>query len=403
MKRRLIALCFVGTLLLGSGVLLSLGATEYQVDFTSLVTLWADVFRDTNNVGLTITRVSDQKEMDLGAELTKPLEALIVSDPKLQKYVAEIGQRLAKQARRKGIHYRIHVVRGFGINAFALPGGNIYITEKMLQVVSSEAEVAAVLAHEISHVDLRHCIERFQYELLTRRILPSDVAAISRLPYSLLIVSYSKQEEYEADRNGLIIMAKAGYHPKYALALGSLYWNVVEQARRQKPSPGAITQELGSAIGGALKDYFQTHPSWPDRVRQLAGVLQRNEAQWLHQQFYVGRFNHTERTSRTTQENDQEWRAYDEPPAFAEYIKKDAYPHFKAMAVHVPSGLSSVASDEATPSAAIARAVSQCELKIKPCQLYALGDTVVLDWSPQQLESIISEYSKTGRAREDRS
>jgi Zn-dependent protease with chaperone function len=399
MKRRFIALGIVATLLVGSAMLVSLSKTEYRVDFTSVVELWADVFKDTNKVGLTITRVSDQKEMEFGAQLTKPLDALVTSDPKLQKYVAEIGQRLVKQVRRKGIEYRFHVVGKFGINAFALPGGNIYITESMLQVASSEAEVAAILAHEISHVDLRHCIERFQYELLARRILPSDVAAISRLPYSLLTVAYSKQEEQEADINGVMIMAQAGYHPKYALVLGARYWNAVEEGRH--PLPGAITQELGAAIGEALKDYFQTHPSWPDRVRALASVLRRNEAQWRDQRFYVGRVNHTERISWATEAIGREWRAYDEPPAFLKYVTKDAYPHFKAMAVHVPSGLSGIASDEPTPIAAIEHAVSYCEMKIKPCRLYALGDSVVLNLSPLQLDSITSEYSKTGGIERD--
>ncbi len=87
--------------------------------------LWADVFKDTNKVGLTITRVSDQKEMEFGAQLAKPFDAVVMTDPKVQKYVAEVGQRLVKQVRRKGIEYRFHVVRKFGINAFALPGGNI--------------------------------------------------------------------------------------------------------------------------------------------------------------------------------------------------------------------------------------------------------------------------------------
>jgi Zn-dependent protease with chaperone function len=404
MKRRFLALCVVGTLLVVSGILVSLSETKYRVDLTSVVELWADVFKDTNKVGLTITRISDQSEMDLGAQLAKRLDSVVISDPKLQKYVAETGQRLVKHVRRKGIKYRFHVIGGFGVNAFALPGGNIYITEGMLQVATSEAEVAAILAHEISHVDLRQCIERFQYELLIRRILPSDIAAISRLPYSLLTVAYGKQEEYEADIDGLMIMANAGYHPKYALGIDSTYWNVVEEERHRKAPPGAITQEFGAAIGEALKDYFQTHPSWPDRVRALASVLQRNESQWRNRKFYVGRLNHIERSSWTTEEIDREWRTYDEPPVFLDYVAKGAYPDFKALAVHLPSGLSSVASDEPTPTAAIQRSVSQCEMKIKPCKLYALGDSTVLNLSPQELDSAIFQYSKTGGiAREYRS
>jgi predicted Zn-dependent protease len=87
-------------LLIGGGILVSVSAVEYRVDFTSLVELWADVFRDADRVGLTATRVSDRKEMELGAELSEPLQRIVVADPKLQRYVSEVGQRLVKQARR---------------------------------------------------------------------------------------------------------------------------------------------------------------------------------------------------------------------------------------------------------------------------------------------------------------
>jgi Zn-dependent protease with chaperone function len=394
--RRFIALCVVAALLIGGWVLVSLSEVPYRVDFTSLVRMWSDVFRDVDKVGLTITRVPDHEETEFGAELAKRFDPLIVPDPKLQKYVSEVGQRLVQQVRRKNIKYRFHIIKAFGINAFALPGGNIYITKQMLDFVKSEAELAAVMAHEINHVDLRHCIERFQYELLARRILPSDLAAIAQLPYSLLVVAYSEQQEREADIDAIIIMAKAGYHPKYGLALFDRLSAIQKQARQRIP-PGSVTEEVGAAVWEALKEYFQTHPSWSDRIREIAGVLQRNESQWINKKFYVGRSNLAERTSWPTHPVDSELRPYIEPPAFVDYLSKSKYPDFKALAANMPSGLSGVASDATTPSAAIGRARSQCEMKVKPCQLFALGDTVVVNMAKDQIDAISFKYLKRGR------
>jgi Zn-dependent protease with chaperone function len=395
-KRHYIALGVVVVLLGVGWILASSNEARYRVDFTTVVKVWSDVVRDADEVGLTLTRVSDRKEIEFGVELAKRLEPQITSDPKQQKYVSEVGQRLVKQVRRKNIKYQFHVINGFGINAFALPGGNIYITKQMLDFVRSEAELAAIMAHEINHVDLRHCIERFQYELLVRRILPSDLAAIARLPYSLLVAPYSKQQEREADIDAVIIMAKAGYHPKYGLALFDRLSALQKQTRQRTP-PGSVTEELGTAVWEALKEYFQTHPSWPDRIREIAGVLQRNESQWINKTFYVGRSNLAERMSWRTHPVDSELRPYIEPPAFVDYLSKSKYPDFKAMAANIPSGLSGVASNEATPSGAIASARSQCEKMIKPCQLYALGDTVVVNMSKDQIDVVSSKYLKPGR------
>jgi hypothetical protein len=394
--RRIIALCVVAVLLIGGGVLVSLTEVTYRVDFTSLVKMWGDVLRDADRVGLTVTRVSDRKEIDFGAELAKALEPRIVSDPTLEKYVTEVGQRLVKQVRRKSITYRFHVVDRPGINAFALPGGNIYVTMGMLNFARSEAEIAAIIAHEISHVDLRHCIERFQYELLVRRILPSDLAAISRLAYTLLSVAYTEQQEREADVDAVIIMAKAGYHPKYGLAFFDRMGALEDGTRRATP-PAYLIEELGAAVWEALKEYFQTHPSMPDRIREITGVLRRNESDWKERKSYVGRLNHAQWTSWTTQPLDSELRPYVEPPAYGDYVSAERYPHFKAIAAHLLSGLSGVASNEATPSAAITRAMAECEKKIKPCRLYAVGDTVVLNMSQQEIDASVSKYSRSGR------
>lgn len=88
--------------------------------------MWGDVLRDADNVGLTITRVSDRAEMTLSTQLAKPLEHLTVPDPKLQKYIAEVGGRLAAQVHRKEISYGFHVISALGIMRLLFRAG-IYL------------------------------------------------------------------------------------------------------------------------------------------------------------------------------------------------------------------------------------------------------------------------------------
>jgi Zn-dependent protease with chaperone function len=393
-RRRLTFPLVLAALMIGGASMIATSEVRYRVDLSSLVEMWGDVFRDADKVGLTITRVSDRREMEMGAELAKPLEIFVVDDAQLQKYVEDVGARLAAHAGRRAIAYRFRVINMRGINAFALPGGNIFVTRQMMNFVKSEAELAAVIAHEISHVDLRHCIERFQYELLVRRVLPSDLAALSRLPYDLLRVSYNKQQEREADIDAVVTAAKAGYHPKYALAPYERMAALANEGPRTGPA-GTPTGELGTAVSEAIADYFRTHPPMADRIGQIGDALQRNETAWKERTFYVGRDNHVRHISRTEQPLDAEQRPYAEPPALADYLLLKS--HFKALAVHPASGLSGVAADQPTPSAAMEGAVGACEKKIKPCRLYAVGDTVVDNMRPDDIDAVVSKYLLSGR------
>jgi hypothetical protein len=129
--------------------------------------------------------------------------------------------------------------------------------------------------------------------------LPHDLAAVSTLPYSLLLIAYSQQQEQEADVDAVVLAARAGYHPKYDLAISDRMGALEYDSRRGAP-PVSLTEELGEAVWEALKEYFRTHPSWPDRIREIIGVLRRNESDWSGKMFYVGRSNHAERVSWTS-------------------------------------------------------------------------------------------------------
>jgi len=251
----LVGICLLTATAMG---LLAMSRTDHQVSLESVVELWGDIIRDVDRVGLTITRVSDEREIE--------------------------------------------------INAFALPGGGIVITTGMLNFLESEAELAATLGHEISHVDLRHCIERLQYELAARKIVGRELAMIARIQYQLVNLGFNEQQELEADAGGVILAAKAGYDPRAAITVFERLAKVKRERQVKKPreKPTLMVGELGIALEKALEHYFATHPPTDKRVRQLESVINRNASAWRGKQFYVGRSNYRDRIPRSSHARPEE-------------------------------------------------------------------------------------------------
>lgn len=106
-----------------------------------------------------------------------------------------------------------------GDNAFALPGGHVAIGRDLLRLMESEDELAAVIGHEMAHVDLRHCIERLQYELTARKAGLDVVYIVTSIPIVLFHAGYSKNQEIDADRIGLQYAVAEGYSPWGAINL----------------------------------------------------------------------------------------------------------------------------------------------------------------------------------------
>ena len=251
----LVGICLLTATAMG---LLAMSRTDHQVSLESVVELWGDIIRDVDRVGLTITRVSDEREIE--------------------------------------------------INAFALPGGGIVITTGMLNFLESEAELAATLGHEISHVDLRHCIERLQYELAARKIVGRELAMIARIQYQLVNLGFNEQQELEADAGGVMLAARAGYDPRAAITVFERLAKVKRERQAKKPreKPTLMVGELGIALEKALEHYFATHPPTDKRVRQLESVINRNASAWRGQQFYVGRSNYRDRIPRSSHARPEE-------------------------------------------------------------------------------------------------
>ena len=214
---------------------------------------------------LAITQVSEQQEIALGEKALAPavqdMGAEIV-DPELQAYVTKVGLAVARVSQRPALPYRFVVVNDSSPNAFALPGGKIAITRGLLVNLDNEAQLAAVLGHEVGHVNARDSVQGMQRGLLLDLSLGLLSGATDQMAYGsfarkagslaagLLDKSYSRDQEREADKLGIDYMVKAGYDPVGAVQLQEFFYLKMEN--------GADPQWLSGL--------FRTHPFSKERL-----------------------------------------------------------------------------------------------------------------------------------------
>ncbi|MEM7284549.1 MAG: M48 family metallopeptidase, partial [Pseudomonadota bacterium] len=171
--------------------------------------------------GVNLVLMSEKKELELGAMVSKQIEAQqgVYEDEALTKYVNDMGQALVKVSHRPDIKYTFKIIDDDNVNAFALPGGYIYVTRGMLAHMNSEAELAAVLGHEIAHVTARHSVRKqSQAGVLGAAGTVASIATgtpgvsgLSGILGDVLIRGYGREYELEADEFGAEYMIKAGY------------------------------------------------------------------------------------------------------------------------------------------------------------------------------------------------
>lgn len=228
----------VGCLLVAGGVLTWIGNPEREVSMTAAGELWGDIIRDADQLGLQLSRVPARDEMDLGRKIAGGWIRGATTVPMWEVYVDAVGQALAPHARRKDIRYEFHVIQSPEKNAFALPGGQVFVFTGLLDLMQSEAELSAVLGHEIAHVDARHAIERFQYQMRLEKLGFGDIGALVNLARSIAAAGYAQYQEFEADTLGFHYALAAGYDPNGAADLLSRmpgrYRNEHERSRRLK-------------------------------------------------------------------------------------------------------------------------------------------------------------------------
>lgn len=167
--------------------------------------------------------MSDKAEMALGAKENAQVIAKfgVYHDPKLQNYVNRVGQRIAKVCDRPELKYHFTIINTPMVNAFAIPGGYVYIGRGLLAELNSESELAGILGHEVAHITQRHVLKKenrakflhFMSAVASIATMNPGVYDVGNLASEGLIEGYSRKIELAADRIGAKYMARAGYDP----------------------------------------------------------------------------------------------------------------------------------------------------------------------------------------------
>lgn len=291
-------------LMMIGGAAVWIGDIDESVSLSAAMEVWGDVIRDVDHLGLNLIRVSDEKEMDFGRKLIIGIIDRSADKSDWQRYVAAVGKDLVPHVRRHGIQYEFHVIDASWINAFAIPGGQIFISTGMLEFLQSEAELASLLGHEIAHVDQRHCIEMFQSQIALERIGMEDVGHLVEVTHRVFSTGYKKYQELEADSAGLHLSLSAGYDPR---GIVSLFERLKDRFGEPVATPARnpIGEVTGSLID-ALGSYLHSHPPTADRIMRLKELIAKKQPAIRSKSFYVGKENYRRKIPKSSEQLDGE-------------------------------------------------------------------------------------------------
>ncbi len=205
--------------------------------------------------------ISLEKEMAMGSEIAAEFEqtAKLVEDPVVCDYIDRIGQNIVKHSDAK-VPFHIKVVDTDEVNAFAFPGGYFYVNKGLVLAADNEAELAGVMAHEISHVTARHATARLskgQYLQLATipaifigggQLAQMGIQNALGLGLNLELIGITRESEREADQLGIQYLWNSGYDPNAFLS----FFEKLQEQEKSKP--------------GRLAGWFRTHPSTEDRI-----------------------------------------------------------------------------------------------------------------------------------------
>jgi len=232
--------------------------------------------------------ISTDQELSLGEQFDKQLrtENKVLADTVWQNYFNEVGESIVKVCDRKDIQYHFTVIESEQINAFATPGGYVYIYTGLLDRINNEAELAAVTAHEISHVVARHSVKRLQSAVgigLLEQIAFGGNTSASRdvvnLGVGVALQGYSRANEFEADEYGIGYMAAAGYNPQGAIELFQMLAslgddgqkNIFERLSASHPD----TQARIDRVNQLISSKYQEITKRPKNEARISKLKQR--------------------------------------------------------------------------------------------------------------------------------
>jgi predicted Zn-dependent protease len=231
--------------------------------------------------------MSEDKEIQLGQQAHQEIlkQYTVYDDPDLQRYVSRIGDQLAQHSHRSDLDFHFTVLDSPEVNAFALPGGYVYITRGILAYVNSEAELAGILGHEIGHVTARHSVRQHGTEATANTVTNvlgvlvatqagsvagSAAGNLSNVAGTALVRGYGREHELEADRLGAEYLAKTGYGPQEMLKVVGVLKSQEEFEKQQAREQGRKPR--------IYHGVFATHPDNDQRLQEVIAAARQYQS-----------------------------------------------------------------------------------------------------------------------------
>lgn len=212
--------------------------------------------------------VSQQQEVQLGADYSTQIEKElpIVRDGQVNSYMASLGNSLARAADTRGLTWNFRVVDSKEVNAFAIPGGWVYVNRGLIERSQNMSQLAGVLGHEIAHVTLRHSVQQMQQMqgagagvtllcTLTKVCQSGAGQTAINVGGSAIFAKFSRQDESEADAEGVKTTVRAGINPN---GIPDMFRLLLSE-RQRNPN--------------ALEAFFATHPLEQDRIASTEALI----------------------------------------------------------------------------------------------------------------------------------
>jgi predicted Zn-dependent protease len=218
--------------------------------------------------------IPESQEIAMGEEAAPQFEKEFggaTAEPRLQDYVQSLGGKLAAASDREGMPWSFTLVNSDIPNAFALPGGKVFITAGLFGSLDNERQLAAVLGHEIGHVCAKHNVKGMQRQMGAEAFTKivnelaggkSSVQSAAKIVSSMAVLRYSRDDEYQADALGVRYMERAGHNP----------WGMVETLE--------FLQTLGGVEPGRFQEMFLTHPLTSKRIEAVKTKVVRDYARY---------------------------------------------------------------------------------------------------------------------------